>query len=325
MIQRKTRWTLLLAITLFWSISNVAEGTDSLTRTTTLQTQTILTDNDDGCGGGFGGGGGPCGTISDGGITVQINGGSFNFNLCEAGIAGFSINGNEDRPCRVAPPAIPPGADTQIGTGLNPIVVNDDGFSNVPFGGITNDPVPSGSSNIIFPGLLVHGPSPGETTMSCTTEATCGSNVNQALFRHFQSFRSVPVGQVIDPNFPAVLCTAPAVRCTHIEFSVRHEMTDSGGFGGDDPFVNTYIIDSTTDVNGDIITAGGSFTQTSDDSNGSGTWTIDTTTPGFPGPTAVGFADMVTSGLFGCGGGGGFGGGGTGSVDPFHQNGVTCR
>lgn len=299
----------LLFLTLFGvGLYSLAQATDSRTRTTTTQSQTIVTNNND-CSG-FGGG---CtGNAATGGVTVNIQGGSLNFDLCRAGMGGFNIDNDLDPPCRVTPPMIPPGADTQMGTGLNPIVVNDAGVANVPFGGPTNDPVPSGSSNVMIPGFLVHGPV-GEQTLRCTSTAVCGSDVTQITITHFQNFRSVPSGQVINPANPGVLCDQP--RCHHIEFSIDQPMTQR--FDNETPFKIDFTIDSKTDSNGGVITATGSWTQTCSGFGCSGNGTFHVVTPFSPNPGSTGFLRIDSSNTDNCPAGR--------LLDPFHANGVICQ
>lgn len=283
-----------------------ARATESITRTTTSRNQTIFSNNSD-----CGGAGGSCtGNAATGGITIPINGGSLSFNLCQAAMGGSGIDNNIDTPCGVTPPMIPPGADSQLGTGLNPIVVNDAGVANVPFGGLTNDPVPSGSSNVNIAGFRVHG-AVGEQTLRCTSAPTCGTGVSAMSITHFQSFQSVPFGQVIDPANPGVLCGQ--TRCNHIEFSIDQPMTD--GLGGTSPFSNSYVIDSKTDQNGNVISAVGSWTQNCNGCSGNGTFHL--VTPFSPSATASGFIRIDSSNTFNCPAGS--------LIDPFHQNGVVCE
>jgi len=285
-----------------------AFATESRTKTTTSQTQTIVTSNDN-CDG-LGSPGEICsGSFQAGGITVNINGGSVNFSLCGTGMD----RDPQDPPCRVAPPIIPPGADAQLGTGLNPITINDNG-ATVSFGGQTNDPIPAGSSNILLPNFLVHGPSPGEVTVSCTSTATCGAVDPPMSFTSFQDFRSVPNGVAKTPSGP--LCTA--VRCHHIEFSMDHQMR--GSAAADTPFKIEFIVDSETDSTGKMIpgTATGTYTVTCSltCSNFSGTFSVTEPGGGFS-PSSSGFVRIDSQTTGGCSVGT--------LVDPFHQNGVSCR
>ena len=297
---------LLFIFVFLFGTYDLARATESITRTTTSRNQTIFSNNSD-----CGSIGGTCtGNAATGGITIPINGGSLNFNLCQSVMAGASIDNNVDLPCGVTPPMIPPGADTQLGTGLNPIVVNDAGVANVPFGGLTNDPVPSGSSNVIIAGFLVHG-AIGEQTLRCTSVPTCGAGVSSMSITHFQSFRSVPFGQVMNPANPGVTCGQ--TRCNHIEFSINQPMTD--GLGAVSPFSNSYVIDSKTDQNGNVVSAVGSWTQNCNGCDGNGTFHL--VTPFSPSPTASGFIQIDSSNTFNCP---------VGSlVDPFHQNNVVCQ
>jgi len=285
---------------------DTAFGTDSKTATTTLRTQTIFTNNAD-CRGDEGD---KCkGGIQNGGINIGIGGGTVNFNLCSNGIS----RDPRDVPCRVTPPMIPPGADTQAGTGLNPITINDNG-TTASFGGVTNDPIPSGTSNFVISGFLVHGPSPGEVTLRCTSQGTCGEETDQNIITHFQDFRSVPNGVAKTPSGP--LCTQ--VRCNHIQYSVDQQMR--GDDAAETPFKIDYIIDAATDVNGKLIpgTALGSYTITCSGgcSNGSGTFSVTEPAGGFS-PSSTGFVTINSQTSAGCSPGT--------QVDPFHQNGVSCR
>ncbi|HIE65903.1 MAG: hypothetical protein ABGX83_04665 [Nitrospira sp.] len=248
-----------------------------------------------------------------------------NFNLCGEAI---NVNPTDVPVCRVTPPMIPPGADTQVGTGLNPIIGTgtDVGAS---FGGLTNDSVPSGTSNVTIPGFLIHGgtflsnPMSGEVTNNCNSEATCGQTVNRNIITHFQSFRSVPNGGIIDPNVPSVFCDQP--RCNHIEFSIQQDMT--GAAAAQTAMRFDFVIDSKNDANGDIIvtapgTPTGTFTVTclpgsNACTNTSGNFRVNTST--FT-SASTGFVTMNDSPVVnpvGCP---------TGTlVDPFHQNGVSCQ
>jgi len=281
--------------------SDFAYGTESRSNTKILRTQTIFTNNSN-C---RGNNGDIClGSVQNGGINININGGIVNFNLCNN-----SINRNpSDIPCRVTPPMIPPGADTQLGTGLDPITLNDNGMV-ASFGGVTNDLIPSGTSNIIIPGFLVHGPT-GEVTLNCTSEATCGKGTDQNIITHRQNFRSVPNGVVATPG--GVACVQ--VRCNHIEFSVDQQMRGQGA--ADTPFKIDFTIDSATDATGKLIpgTATGTFTITCSIDCVSNTGTFSVTEPvGEFSPSSTGF---VTINSQGCP---------TGTLlDPFHQNGVSC-
>jgi len=213
----------------------------------------------------------------------------------------------------VTPSIIPPGADNQLGTGLDPINFNDNG-TMASFGGVTNDPLPSGSSDVIIPGFLVHGPSPGETTLNCLSEATCGQTTWQIVLKSFQNFRSVPNGVAITPG--GALCTQ--VRCNHIEFTMDHQQT--GVDAAQTPFKIDFIVDSATDVNGNLIpgTANGSFvvTCTDDCVSGSGTFSVTEPVGGFS-PSSTGFVTINSQTMAGCSAGT--------LVDPFHQNGVSCQ
>lgn len=288
----------------------VATATESTTRTITSQSQNLLTNNSN-C---AGNGGAICqGSAQSGGITLNINGGSLNFNLCNQGITQDA----NDLPCRVTP-LIPPGADTQVGTGLNPISVNDNG-TVVTFGGPTNDPVPfgrnlsdPGASNVVIPGFLVHGPL-GERTLQCLSESTCGVGTTQNIITHFQSFRSVPTGVAATPS------GAPCIggsRCNHIEFSIDQQMLGDGA--ANSPFKIEYTIDSKTDLMGKMISATGSWAQTCSTggcTSGGGTFTVTEPTGGFS-PSSTGFV-TINSSTTACPAGT--------LVDPFHQNGVSCR
>ncbi len=300
---------LLLGLGLFHS----AQATESLTRTTTGQNQTLFTNNSD-CRGNEGD---VCrGSSQQGGITMNINGGSLNFNLCSSGIN----RDPSDVRCRVTPPMIPPGTDTQVGTGLNPTTINDNG-ATVSFGGPTNDPIPSGSSNVMIPGFLVHG-AVGEQTLRCTSEGTCGTGTGQNIITHFQSFRSVPNGQVINPANPGVLCDQP--RCHHIEYSIEQNM--QGEDAAQTAMRFNYIVDSKTDINGNLIltapgTPTGTYTVTclgaDNCSSTSGNFRLNTNVFS---PSSTGFVTMNGSPVTnpaGCSSGT--------LVDPFHQNGVSCR
>lgn len=297
------RWALWTIILTRFLAPGTAVATESITRTTTNHAQSLLTNNAN-C---TGDGGTICqGSAQNGGITMGINGGSLNFHLCNQGIA----QDPSDPPCRVTPPMIPPGADTQVGTGLNPIAINDNGTS-VTFGGPTNDPIPSGTSNVLIPGFLVHGPS-GEQTLRCLSEATCGTGTTQNIITHFQLFRSVPTGVAITPSGAPCAQT----RCNHIEFSIDQQMLGDGA--AQSPFTINYTIDSTTDLNGRMISATGSWAQTCSTggcTSGSGTFSVAEPTGGFS-PSSTGFV-TITNSTTGCP---------VGSlVDPFHQNGVSCR
>lgn len=304
MDRRRLKWAFYtIVLTLFFLTSRMAVATESNTRTVTSQGQNLLTNNSN-C---SGNGGALCqGAAQNGGITLNINGGSLNFHLCSQGIAPDPI----DLPCRVAPPMIPPGADTQVGTGLNPIAMNDNG-NPVTFGGPTNDPIPSGSSNVMIPGFLVHGPL-GEQTLRCLSEVTCGSGTTQNIITHFQSFRSVPLGAATIPS--GAPCTQ--TRCNHIEFSIDQQMLGDGA--AQSPFKIDYSIDSKTDSNGRMISATGSWAQTCSTggcTSGAGTFTV-TEPPGGFSAGSTGFV-TITNSTTGCP---------VGSlVDPFHQNGVSCR
>ncbi|MFQ5598148.1 MAG: hypothetical protein ACE5GK_08860 [Nitrospiria bacterium] len=301
--------SLLFSLIVLLAIGSLdtAFATDSRTTTTTLRTQTIFTNNSD-CRGNEGD---VCrGSIQQGGIDININGGTLNFHLCSEGIN----RDPSDVPCRVTPPMIPPGADTQVGTGLDPITINDNG-ATASFGGMTNDPIPSGSSNFVIPGFLVHGTSPGEVTLRCTSEPTCGKTTFQNIITHFQNFRSVPNGVARTPSGP--LCTQ--VRCNHIEFTVDQQM--QGQDAADTPFKIDFVIDSATDANGKLIsgTATGSYTITCNTggcSNGSGTFSVTEPGGGFS-PSSTGFVTINSQTSGGCSAGT--------QVDPFHQNGVSCQ
>ncbi|MBN4054451.1 hypothetical protein JYT87_01945 [Nitrospira defluvii] len=268
--KKTKRLTISLLFLLGFVSYHPAFATESRTKTTTLQTQTILTSNDM-CDG-LGSPGDIClGTVQNGGITVNINGGLLNFNICGSGMDRDPL----DLPCRVTP-FIPPGADAQLGTGLDPIIFNDNG-TTTSFGGPTNDPVPAGSSNIFLPNFLLHGPSPGEVTMTCASEATCGADVPSATFTIFQDFRSVPSGIAKVPA--GALCTS--ARCNHVEMTMDHQMVGSNA--GNTPFKIDFTIDSETDASGKLIpgTALGTYTITC--STGgcvSGTGTFSVTEPG---------------------------------------------
>lgn len=142
-----------------------------------------------------------------------------NFNNCRTAMEILTTS--TDLSCTNAPSTIPAGVDTQLGTGINPIVGtgNDAGAS---FGGLTNDPVPSGNSNIMIPGFLVHGPAPaGERTVQCPSAATCGTNINNMTITHLQNFRSVPSGQVINPPLPGFSAINPAATTSNIRSIFR--------------------------------------------------------------------------------------------------------
>ncbi len=285
--------------------SGFAFATESRSNTKTLRTQTIFTNNSN-CRGNEGN---VClGSIQNGGINIDINGGSVNFNLCNNSID----RAPSDIPCRVTPPMIPPGADTQLGTGLDPITLNDNGLV-ASFGGVTNDPIPSGSSNIIIPGFLVHGASPGEVTLNCISEATCGKGTTQNIITHFQNFRSVPNGVVKTPG--GVACAQ--TRCNHIVFSVDQQML--GQDAANTPFKIDFTIDSATDTFGNLIpgTATGTYTITCSFNCVSSTGTFSVTEPvgGFS-PTSTGFVTINSQTAPGCAPGT--------LLDPFHQNGVSC-
>src|SRR5579884_23757 len=298
------KWTLWSILLIQAFTARFATATDSMTRTVTNQGQSTLTNNAN-C---LGDAGAICqGSAQNGGITININGGSLNFNLCNQGIPQQDPS---DLPCRVTPPLIPPGANTQVGTGLNPISINDNG-TPVTFGGPTNDPIPSGSSSVLIPGFLVHGPS-GEKTLQCLSEATCGTGTTQNIITHFQSFRSVPLGTATTPGGSP--CTV--TRCNHIEFSVDQQMLGEGA--AQSPFTIDYTIDSQTDLNGKMISATGSWAQTCSTGgcvSGSGTFSVTEPTGGFS-PSSTGFV-TITNSTTGCAVGT--------QVDPFHQNGVSCR
>lgn len=309
---------ILFLVFLGLAVYGVANATDSLTRTTTGRNQTIFTNNSD-CRGNEGD---VCrGSSQQGGITMNINGGALNFNLCGQGI---DVNPSDIR-CRVTPPMIPPGADTQVGTGLNPTTINDNG-ATVSFGGPTNDPIPSGSSNVMIPGFLVHG-AVGEQTLRCLSEATCGtldnSGSERIILTHFQSFRSVPTGQIINPANPGVLCDQP--RCTHIEYSIEQNMFGDAAAGTAMRF--NYIVDSKTDVNGNLIltapgTPTGTYTVTclagaSDCANTSGNFRVNTNVFTSASTGFVTMNDSPVTNPAGCPSGS--------LVDPFHQNNVSCR
>lgn len=311
---------LLIFIFAILGTVRLALATDNRTRTTTTQNQTIFTNNSD-CQGGTGFG--TCvasGSAPNGGMTVPINGGSVNFHLCSRGMGNFSIDTDLDPSCRVTPPMIPPGADTQVGTGLNPIrfcdnaATTDSGCPSnrvwVNFGGETNDPIPSGSSNITIPGFLVHGPV-GEQTLRCLSTATCGTGMEKNVITHFQDFRSVPSGVPITPGGPN--CAQP--RCNHIEFNIDQLMKTP--FAPDITFKIDFVIDSAVDADGNLVplTANGSWTQTctGNCANTSGTFHVNTET--FT-PASTGFV-TIDSGPPGCPAGT--------LLDPFHANGNTCR
>lgn len=308
------KWPILFLVFLGLAVSGVANATDSLTRTTTGRNQTLFTNNAD-CRGNEGD---VCnGSSQRGGITMNINGGSLNFNLCSSGIN----RDPSDVRCRVTPPMIPPGTDTQVGTGLNPTTINDNG-ATVSFGGPTNDPIPSGSSNVMIPGFLVHG-AVGEQTLRCTSEGTCGTGTNQNIITHFQSFRSVPTGQIINPANPGVLCDQP--RCTHIEYSIQQNMF------GDDAAATAirfnYIVDSKTDINGNLIltapgTPTGTYTVTclggaSNCANTSGNFRVNTNSFTSASTGFVTMNDSPVTNPASCPS--------DTLVDPFHQNNVSCR
>lgn len=292
------------------TFSDAAFATESRSNTKTLRTQNIFTNNSH-CRGNQGN---VClGSIQNGGINIDINGGSVNFNLCNNSIDRVP----SDIPCRVAPPMIPPGADTQVGTGLDPITLNDNGMV-ASFGGVTNDPIPSGSSNIVIPGFLVHGASPGEVTLNCISKATCGSGTSQNIMTHFQNFRSVPNGVAKTPGGAA----CAQVRCNHIVFSVDQQML--GQAAADTPFKIDFTIDSATDANGNLIpgTATGTYTITcslpgtlNDCVNSTGSFSVAEPVGGFS-PTSTGFVTITSQTAPGCAPGT--------LLDPFHQNGVSC-
>lgn len=308
----KKRFIFIIPLLLGLGVFHSAQATESLTRSTTTRNQTVFTNNAD-C---RGDGGDRCrGSLggSPNNITMDIMGGTLSFRLCSKGISRDPI----DPPCRVAPPMIPPGADTQVGTGLNPISITDNGGAD-SFGGPTNDPIPSGSSNVMIPGFLVHG-AVGEQTLRCMSEATCGTGTTQNIITHFQSFRSVPTGQVINPSAPGILCDQP--RCHHIEFFVDQQQL--GDDAADTPFKISFVIDSKTDSNGNLVagTATGSWTQTCNTGgcgNETGTFHVNTTT--FT-PASKDFLTIDSRT-----GGGFFGNCSPGDLtDPFHVDGQPCR
>lgn len=308
--------TVLLTLIIGLGLCDPVEATDSRTQTTTARNQTIFTNNSD-C---RGDGGDRCrGSLggSPNNITMDIMGGTLSFRLCSKGISRDPL----DIPCRVTPPMIPPGADTQVGTGLNPISITDNGGAD-SFGGPTNDPIPSGSSNVMIPSFLVHGAS-GEQTLRCTSQATCGTGTDQNIITHYQSFRSVPTGQIIDPANPGVLCDQP--RCHHIEFSIEQNM--QGDDAAQTAMRFNYIIDSKTDINGDLIltapgTATGTYTVTclagaSNCTNTSGNFRVNTNVFNAGSTGFVTMNGSPATNPAGCPSGT--------LVDPFHQNNVSCR
>lgn len=315
-LKYKKRFIFIVPLLLGLGVFHSAQATDSLTRSTTARNQTVFTNNadcrgdrGDRCRGSLGG--------SPDNITMGIMGGTLSFRLCSQSIVRDPL----DVPCRVAPPMIPPGADTQVGTGLNPISITDNGGAD-SFGGPTNDPIPSGSSNVMLPGFLVHG-AVGEQTLRCTSSATCGTETTQNIITHYQSFRSVPTGQVINPANPGVLCDQP--RCHHIEFSIEQNMQGEDAAATAMRF--NYIIDSKTDSNGNLIltapgTPTGTYTVTclagaSNCANTSGNFRVNTNVFNAASTGFVTMNDSPVTNPDGCPSGN--------LVDPFHQNDVSCR
>ncbi len=250
--------SLFFLILLGFGAFDFALATDSRTRTTTRRNQMNFTENANKRD--------PTDAFDDGTVTIPIQGGSLSFDLCHEGINQAPT----PVPCRVTPFLIPSGADTQLGTGLDPILGTpatlDAGLS---FGGPTNDAVPSGSSNVQIPGFSVHGGSvsvgagpnflitvTGELTNKCFDQATCGAGVNNLDTTHFQTLESRPVASA------GGICAAPApttVRCNEMRFAFDEDL--DGAEQAQGGMKMNFIINSETDVNGDLVgTATGSYT-----------------------------------------------------------------
>lgn len=326
--------SLLFFLVLLVGVSNSAIATDSRTRTATTRNQMNFTDNANHR---F-----ATDAFDVGTVTIPIQGGSLTFALCHEGI----IQAPAPIPCRVTPFLIPPGGDTQLGTGLDPILGTpgslDDGLS---FGGPTNDGVPSGSSNVQIPGFSVHGGArptfvgdvmtvTGELTNKCFDAATCGQGVTNLDTTHFQTLQSLPRTEGIAAGI--CLSGAPPAgtfRCNEIRFAFDEDIVGAEQAQG--AMKMNFIINSETDVNGKLVgSASGSYTIncpfTGDEFGcpNTGTGAVSVITGTFTVTEPVGGFNSTSSGFVTmnqdapntfCVGGAG------NKVGPFHRDGTECQ
>ncbi|MFQ5580374.1 MAG: hypothetical protein ACE5FZ_07160 [Nitrospiria bacterium] len=313
-------------------------ATDSRTTTTTSQNSAVFTDNQN---------------IREGDplafrqVDIPIQGGMLSFNLCNQGITqGMSPPDSDSRdlPCRVTPPMIPPGVDTQLGTGLDPILGTglpaDGGDLGFSFGGNTNDGLQDGTSNIQIPGFLIHGGAisvtpggigtagpitlTGEVTNNCVDSAVCGTQMDKNVITHFQKIESRPISS------PGTLCSPPQPttnRCSQVTFGFDQDMT--GSEQAQTALTMAFEVNSETDSTGKLVKAGGKYTincpTTTDQAtfgcpNGTitGTFTVTEPVGGFT-TTSTDFVTITQdapNNTFCLP---------TDTFDPFNRDGTTCQ